>query len=42
MIKLYLFYSFLSFLIGCQSVRDGIALKKKEAADEFLVEKKIL
>tara|TARA_B100001109_G_scaffold238482_1_gene220294 strand:- start:128 stop:433 length:306 start_codon:yes stop_codon:yes gene_type:complete len=40
MIKLLFIFFIFSFLIGCQSVKDGIALKKKEAADEFLVEKK--
>ncbi len=40
MIKLVFIFFILNFLLGCQSVKDGIALKKKEAADEFLVEKK--
>ena len=40
MIKFVLIFFILSFLTSCQSVKDGIALKKKEAADEFLVEKK--
>tara|TARA_X000000368_G_C22544629_1_gene499398 strand:- start:169 stop:477 length:309 start_codon:yes stop_codon:yes gene_type:complete len=40
MIRFVLIFFILSFLTNCQSVKDGIALKKKEAADEFLVEKK--
>ncbi len=40
MIKFALIFFIFSFLIGCQAMKDGIALKKKEAADEFLVEKK--
>ena len=40
MIRFVLIFFILSFLTSCQSVKDGIALKKKEAADEFLVEKK--
>ena len=40
MIRFLLIFFILSFLTNCQSVKDGIALKKKEAADEFLVEKK--
>tara|TARA_B100001093_G_C26290191_1_gene784937 strand:- start:288 stop:593 length:306 start_codon:yes stop_codon:yes gene_type:complete len=37
------FFSFLiiiSFLTACQSTKDALTLKKKESADEFLVEKK--
>ena len=40
MFRFLLIFFILSFLTNCQSVKDGIALKKKEAADEFLVEKK--
>ena len=29
-----------SFLVGCNSIKDGLTLKKKTGADEFLVEKK--
>ena len=30
----------LNFLTACQSVKDGLTLKKKPASDEFLVQKK--
>ena len=40
MIKFIFTIFIFSFLVSCQSMKDGIALKKKEAADEFLVEKK--
>ena len=40
MIKFIFTILIFSFLVSCQSMKDGIALKKKEAADEFLVEKK--
>ena len=40
MIKFVFIFFILNFLLGCQTMKDGIALKKKEAADEFLVEKK--
>ena len=40
MIKFIFTILIFSFLVSCQSMKDGIALKKKEAADEFFVEKK--
>ena len=40
MIRFVLIFFILIFFTNCQSMKDGIALKKKEAADEFLVEKK--
>ena len=40
MIK-YLFIIFiLNFLVACQSAKDALTLKKKNNADEFLIEKK--
>ena len=38
--KFFIFILFLNFLYSCQSVTDGFKLKKKDTADEFLVEKK--
>ena len=38
--KFFIFILFLNFLYSCQSVSDGFKLKKKDTADEFLVEKK--
>jgi len=39
--KLFLIIStFLIFLYSCQSVKDGLTLKKRNNGDEFLVEKK--
>jgi hypothetical protein len=38
--KILLLILFTNFLIGCSSVTDGFKLKKKDNADEFLVEKK--
>ena len=40
MIKIVLIFVFLIFLSSCGSVKDGLTLKKKSNADEFLVEKK--
>ena len=40
--NLLLIFVLLSFLAGCNSVKDGLTLKKKSGADEFLVKKKIL
>ena len=40
MIKIVLVFVFLIFLSSCGSVKDGLTLKKKSNADEFLVEKK--
>ena len=40
MIKIFLILLIFNFLVGCQSMKEGFALQKKEAADEFLVEKK--
>ena len=31
---------FLILLMGCQNVREGLSLKKKQGVDEFLIEKK--
>ena len=36
----FLFIFLLNLLTSCQSVTDGFKLKKKDGADEFLVEKK--
>ena len=36
----FLFIFLFSLLTSCQSVTDGFKLKKKDGADEFLVEKK--
>ena len=33
---IFIFY----FFVACQSTKDALTLKKKESADEFLVEKK--
>ena len=41
MIKI-IFLFFTLFLTACASVKDTFTLKKKSAADEFLVEKKAL
>ena len=38
--NLLLIFVLLSFLASCNSVKDGLTLKKKTGADEFLVEKK--
>jgi len=38
--KLFLFLGIIVFLAGCQSVKDGLTLKKRSNSDEFLVEKK--
>ncbi len=38
--KFLILFILLSFLNSCQSVSDGFKLKKKDNADEFLVEKK--
>lgn len=40
MIRLFFIILVFNFLVGCQSMKDGFSLKKKQAADEFLVEKK--
>ena len=40
MINLLLTFMLFSFLVGCNSIKDGLTLKKKTGADEFLVEKK--
>ena len=40
MIKIFLILLIFNFLVGCQSMKEGFALQKKESADEFLVEKK--
>lgn len=33
-------FMFLILLMGCQNVREGLSLKKKQGVDEFLIEKK--
>ena len=38
--KILLLILLTNFLYGCSSVTDGFKLKKKDNADEFLVEKK--
>ena len=38
--KIFIIILIFNFLVSCQSVREGFTLKKKSAADEFLVEKK--
>ena len=38
--KLFLFIMILNFLAACQSAKDALTLKKRNTADEFLVEKK--
>tara|TARA_B100001063_G_C16405269_1_gene376805 strand:- start:199 stop:513 length:315 start_codon:yes stop_codon:yes gene_type:complete len=38
--NLLLTFMLFSFLVGCNSIKDGLTLKKKTGADEFLVEKK--
>ena len=38
--KLLLFITILNLLAGCQSAKDALTLKKRNSADEFLVEKK--
>ena len=40
MIRLFFIILFFNFLVGCQTMKEGFSLKKKQAADEFLVEKK--
>ena len=40
MIKLFFIILVFNFLLGCQSMKEGFSLQKKQAADEFLVEKK--
>ena len=38
--NLLLTFMLFSFLVGCNSIKDGLTLKKKTGAEEFLVEKK--
>ncbi len=38
--KIFFLFLTLSFLVGCQSAKDALTLKKKNSSDEFLVEKK--
>ena len=38
--KIIIFIILINLLNSCQSVTDGFKLKKKDGADEFLVEKK--
>ncbi len=40
MIKIFLIFILSIFLLGCQSVKDGLTLKKQSNADEFLVKTK--
>ena len=40
MIKVITIITILLFLSGCQTAKDVLTLKKKNSADEFLVEKK--
>ena len=40
MIRFFFIILFFNFLVGCQTMKEGFSLKKKQAADEFLVEKK--
>ena len=40
MIRLFFIILVFNFLAACQTMKDGFSLRKKEAADEFLVEKK--
>ena len=40
MIRLFFIILVFNFLVGCQTMKDGFSLKKKQSADEFLVEKK--
>ena len=40
MYRIFLFIILLTFLFGCKSAKDVLTLKKKNNADEFLVEKK--
>jgi|TARA_B100001063_G_C16636622_1_gene488630 hypothetical protein len=40
MIRIFLIFIILSFISACNSVKDGLTLKKKSGADEFLVKKK--
>ena len=38
--KRLFFFIILISLMGCQNVREGLSLKKKQGVDEFLIEKK--
>jgi len=38
--KFLILFVFLFTLFGCKSAREGFTLKKKDSAEEFLVEKK--
>tara|TARA_A100001011_G_scaffold393416_1_gene483193 strand:+ start:416 stop:724 length:309 start_codon:yes stop_codon:yes gene_type:complete len=38
--RIFLFIILFTFLFGCKSAKDVLTLKKKNNADEFLVEKK--
>ena len=40
MYRIFIFIILLLFLTGCKSAKDVLTLKKKNNADEFLVEKK--
>jgi len=40
MTKVFYILFIFSFLLGCQSVKDGLTLQKQDGADEFLVKKK--
>ncbi len=40
MIRLFFILLVFNFLVSCQTMKEGFSLQKKQAADEFLVEKK--
>ena len=40
MIRFFFVLLIFNFLAGCQSMKEGFSLQKKQGADEFLVEKK--
>ena len=40
MIRLFFIILVFNFLVGCKTMKEGFSLQKKQAADEFLVEKK--
>jgi len=40
MIRLFFIILVFNFLAGCNTMKEGFSLQKKQSADEFLVEKK--
>tara|TARA_B100001113_G_scaffold218910_1_gene179563 strand:+ start:88 stop:402 length:315 start_codon:yes stop_codon:yes gene_type:complete len=40
MIRLFFIILVFNLLVGCKTMKEGFSLQKKQAADEFLVEKK--